>query len=184
VAVRIKTKRLILRSAEMRDAADITRNINDLAVSRYTAHIPFPYTIKDAEDFIRRSRRREKQKLVTDLNFVIEHRARKQVIGCVGFTRIDRFTGKVDIGYWLGKEYWRQGLGVEAVGALVKFAFTKLKLQRLEAPIYRENRASQGLVKKLGFKKEGVRRKASRARATGELHDVAIYALLKVDRGK
>ncbi|MGD0077993.1 MAG: GNAT family protein [Sedimentisphaerales bacterium] len=179
--MRLVTKRLILRSPAIKDAADIAQNANDLTVLRYTAHVPFPYHIKDAKDFIKRCRKRERQKPVTDRDLVIELRTQRKVIGCTGFIRIDHYTGKADIGYWLGKNYWRQGLGSEAANALIKYAFTKLKLQRLEAAIYRENHVSQALVKKLGFRKEGVRRQASRSLATGKLHDVMIYGLLKSD---
>jgi RimJ/RimL family protein N-acetyltransferase len=179
--MRIVTKRLILRTPTIKDAADIAQNANNLTVLRYTAHIPFPYHIKDAKDFIIRCRKREKQKPVTDITLVIVSRFQRKVIGCTGFIRIDRYTGKADIGYWIGRDYWRQGFGRETVDALIKYAFTKLKLQRLEAAVYRKNRASQALVRKLGFRKEGMRQRASRSRATGKLHDVMIYGLLKSD---
>ena len=182
--MKIKTKRLILRPATFNDAVDIARNANNLDVTRYMAHIPFPYSVKNAKDFIKLCHKKESQKPCTDLNFVIEMRSPKKVIGCLGFIRIDHFTGKADIGYWLGKDYWRQGFGFEAVNALIKFAFNKLKLQRLETAVYTENRASQALVKKLGFKKEGVRHRASRSSATGKLYDVLIYALLKPGKCK
>jgi RimJ/RimL family protein N-acetyltransferase len=177
--MRIVTKRLILRSPTIKDAADIAQIVNDLAVSRYLAHVPFPYHIKNAKDFIKLCRQREKQKPLTNLDLVIEHRALGKGIGCAGFIRIDHYTGKSDIGYWLGKNYWRQGYGYEAACALFKYAFTKLKLQRIEAAIYSGNRPSQALAKKLGFRKEGTRRRASRSLATGKLHDVMIYGLLK-----
>jgi RimJ/RimL family protein N-acetyltransferase len=182
--MKIKTKRLILRPATLNDAADIAMNANDIDVIRYTAHVPFPYSIKNAKDFIQLCRKRESQKPCTDWNFVIEIRSEKKVVGCLGFIRIDYFTGKADIGYWLGENYWKQGFAFEAVNAFIKFAFTTLKLQRLEAAIYIENRASQALVKKLGFKKEGVRHRASRSHATSVLHDVLIYALLKQGKRK
>jgi ribosomal-protein-alanine N-acetyltransferase len=179
--MRVVTKSLILRTPTLKDVADIVQNANDLTVLRYTAHIPFPYHTKDAKDFIKRCRKREKQKPVTDIALVIENLSQRKVIGCAGFIRIDSYTGKADIGYWIGKDYWRQGFGYETVGALIQYAFTKLKLQRLEAAVYRENRASQALVRKLGFRKEGMRRRASRSLASGKLHDVLIYGLLKPD---
>ncbi|MCX5635179.1 MAG: GNAT family protein [Planctomycetota bacterium] len=182
--MKIKTKRLIRRPATFNDAADIAMNANDIDVTRYTAHVPFPYSLKNAKDFTQLCRKRKSQKSCDDLNFVIEMRSEKKVIGCLGFIRIDYFTGKADIGYWLSKNYWQQGFAFEAVNALIKFAFTTLKLQRLEAAIYIENHASQTLVKKLGFKKEGIRHRASRSRATGVLHDVLIYALLKPGKCK
>lgn len=177
--MRLVTKRLIIRTPTIKDAADITQNVNDLAVSRYTARIPFPYYIKYAKNFIKYCRQQGRQKPVTNMELVIELRAQKKVMGCAGLIRIDRHTGKADIGYWIGKDYWRRGFGYEAVGALIKYAFTKLKLQRLEANICRENRASQALVRKLGFMKEGVRQRAGRSLATGKLHDAVIYGLLK-----
>jgi [ribosomal protein S5]-alanine N-acetyltransferase len=180
--MRIITERLILRPPTLKDAADIVENVNNLKVSRYLAHIPFPYSVKNAKYFIRLCRKQQSQIQCTDLSFVVELRREKKVIGCVGFIRIDRFTGKADIGYWLGKNYWRNGFAFEAVGALIKFAFNKFKLQRLEAAIYADNLASQALVKKLGFKKEGVRHRASRSLATGVLHDATIYALLKAGK--
>jgi len=182
--MRIATERLILRPPTLKDAADIAANVNNPDVTRFTAHIPFPYSLKNAKDFIRLCRKQESQKPCTDLSFVIELRREKKVIGCLGFIRIDHFTGKADIGYWLGKNYWRKGFGFEAINALIKFAFNKLKLQRLEAAIYAENLASQALVKKLGFKKEGVRHRASRSLATSVLHDATIYALLKAGKCK
>jgi ribosomal-protein-alanine N-acetyltransferase len=182
--VKIKTKRLILRSAKINDAAYITQNVHNLDVARYTANIPFPYSIKNAKYFIKLCRKQESQKPCINLNLVIEIQSLKKVIGCIGLIRIDHFTGKADIGYWLGKDYWRQGIGFEAVNALIKFAFGKLKLQRLEAAICIENRASQALVKKAGFKKEGLHRRANRSLATGKLHDIFIYALLKPGKCK
>jgi RimJ/RimL family protein N-acetyltransferase len=182
--IKIKTKRLILRSAKINDAADIAENANNLDVTQYTARVPFPYTLKNAKYFIKLCNKEALQKPYNSLNFFIELQSSKKVIGCIGFVRIDQFTGKADIGYWLGKDYWRQGIGFEAVNALIKFAFKKLKLQRLEAAICIENRASQSLVKKAGFKKEGLHRRAARSLATGKLHDISIYALLKPGRCK
>ena len=182
--MRIVTERLILRHPILKDAADIVQNANDLAVSRYTARVPFPYHIKHAINFIKYCRSQERQKPIKNLEFVIEHRAQKKAIGFAGFVRIDHYTGKADIGYWLGRNYWRQGLGTEATNALIKYAFTKLKLQRLEAAICKENLASQALVRKLEFRKEGVRRRAGRSLATGKWHDAVIYGLLKEKQGK
>ena len=182
--MKLITKRLILRLPAFKDAADIAENINNFVVSRYMAHVPFPYALDDARKFIRLCRKNATQNPPERYEFCIELRSEKKVIGGAGLMKIDHYTGKAEVGYWLGQHYWRQGLGYEAVDALIKFAFTKLKLQRLEAPIYRENRASQALVRKLGFTKEGIRQRASRSRATGKLHDIVVYGLLKEGRRK
>jgi ribosomal-protein-alanine N-acetyltransferase len=69
----------------------------------------------------------------------------------------------------------------EAVAEVMKFAFTKLKFRRLSVCAFAENKASNGLIEKLGFKHEGVFRKSVRDRATGAIHDTQHYGLLKED---
>jgi ribosomal-protein-alanine N-acetyltransferase len=49
----------------------------------------------------------------------------------------------------------RQGLMTHAVTAVIRIAFSTLKLHRLEANIQPENRASKKLAKACGFSKEG-----------------------------
>ena len=175
----IKTRRLILRPSKFEDAAEMVELLNDPLVTRYTAHVPCPYTSKDAKNFLKYLKKQESLPSSTILDFRVVLRRSGKVIGGIGLMKIDRLTGKADVGYFFGRDYWRQGYGTEALKALIKIAFTKLKLQRIEAPIYKENIASQLLVKKLGFEKEGIRKRASRSLATGVLHDVVIYALLK-----
>ncbi|MGL4527921.1 MAG: GNAT family N-acetyltransferase, partial [Aestuariivirga sp.] len=50
----ITTARLSLRPLREADAGDIVRQLNNFAVSRWTARVPFPYSTLDAEDFLRR----------------------------------------------------------------------------------------------------------------------------------
>jgi ribosomal-protein-alanine N-acetyltransferase len=182
--MQLRTRRLILRQARITDGTDLVEILNDRIVTRYTAHIPHPYTLKDARSFLKECIKKDLHPKFDNHDFRIVLRKKNKVIGGIRIFKSDRFTGKAEIGYVLGKNYWRQGYGTEALRALVKYAFSKLNLQRLEAAIYKENLASQALVKKLGFKKEGLRCRASRSLATGKLHDVAIYALLKAGKIK
>ncbi len=52
----------------------------------------------------------------------------------------------------------RQGIGSEAVKAVVKYAFEQLKLHRLEATIMLKNHPSLEFASSLGFVQEGVKR--------------------------
>ncbi len=67
----------------------------------------------------------------------------------------------------------------EAVNKLISYAFNELKLRRLTIPAYFENRASNGLALKLGFKLEGRLRDYQIAKSTGKMHDANLYSLLK-----
>jgi len=41
----------------------------------------------------------------------------------IGLRGYGKFGGKAEIGYWLGKKYWRQGIMGRALRALIKFSF-------------------------------------------------------------
>ena len=170
----IVTERLILRPPTLKDAADIVENVNNLSVSRYLAVVPYPYTIKDARFFIKLSKK-------DPHNFGIALKQTGKIIGMIGLKNLNDFVKRAEVGYWLGEKYWGQGIATEALQALIKYSFRKLKLVRLQAGTAVENKASAKLLKKVGFKKEGLRRKAMRAKSTGKWHDTYHFGLLRSD---
>jgi RimJ/RimL family protein N-acetyltransferase len=176
--MRIVTERLILRPPTLKDAEDIAANANNLEVSRYLALVPYPYRAKDARDFIKLRRKKAKH---NPYNFGIILKHSGKLVGMIGLTGLDKFSGKAEVGYWLGKKYWRQGITEEALRAIVKFAFQKIKLVRLEAGALVENKASANLLKKVGFRKEGLKRKGARPKSTSKWHDTYIFGLLRSD---
>ena len=56
------------------------------------------------------------------------------------------------MGYWIGEEYWGQGLVVEACQELIKHAFEDLKIKKIHASCRYENHQSKRVLEKLGFK--------------------------------
>jgi ribosomal-protein-alanine N-acetyltransferase len=58
---------------------------------------------------------------------------------------------EIEVAYLISKEFWGQGLGAEAAGALVRHAFVRLQLIRLIALIDRANFASIRTAEKVGF---------------------------------
>lgn len=61
---------------------------------------------------------------------------------------------EVELAYLLAKEFWRQGLASEIGAAIVHYAFTELRLNRLIALIDCDNIASIRTAEKLGFQYE------------------------------
>lgn len=59
-------------------------------------------------------------------------------------------------GYWIGQKYAGQGFMTEALTLALRHAFVALELHRVEANIIPENTASKALVRKLGFRQEGL----------------------------
>jgi len=173
--MKIKTERLILRDFEKKDMNDLIENINNLNISKWLLVVPYPYTKKDAEGWINHCAKKKKQR--KDYNFGIEFEGR--MIGCVGLSNVDEFQGTATIGYWLGEKYWRQGIMKEALQKVLDFAFNQLKLRRINVEAYTKNEASNNLIKKMGFKFEGTRKKSARSKADGKIHDANEYGLLK-----
>lgn len=60
--------------------------------------------------------------------------------------------GEAEIGYWIGKPYWGQGLIPEAVNALLARSFNKLGLNAVWCGYYDGNLKSKRVCEKSGFK--------------------------------
>jgi ribosomal-protein-alanine N-acetyltransferase len=60
------------------------------------------------------------------------------------------------LGYMTAKKHTRKGIMYEAIQEVINFAFSGLKLHRVEANIMPHNVASVKLVEKLGFNYEGL----------------------------
>ena len=81
------------------------------------------------------------------------------------------------LGYWIGEAYARQGFMTAAVRALVPYAFSSLRLHRLEAACIPTNAASISLLEKTGFTREGYAREY--LCINGLWQDHLLYARLK-----
>ena len=146
-------KRIILRPLKISDAKDIYFNIQDKRIAENTSLIPWPYKLKDANIFVRKTQEALKKK--SNFSFGIELRSKKEVIGCISLDKVNFEHKNAEIGYWLGSKYWGQGITTEAGKLILNFAFKKIKLHRLYGFAFHDNPASQNVFKNLGFKKEG-----------------------------
>lgn len=81
-------------------------------------------------------------------------------IGTISVVETDEITGKVQIGYCIGREWWNKGYTTEAFSAVIKFLFEQVKVNRIEAQHDPNNSNSGSVMKKCGLKYEGTLRKA------------------------
>jgi len=78
------------------------------------------------------------------------------IVGSINLSQI--FRGGFQsayLGYQVGAPFAGQGYMTEALQLVLRYAFNKMKLHRLEANIQPNNAASIALVKRAGFTKEG-----------------------------
>ena len=83
------------------------------------------------------------------------------------------------LGYWMGEPHAGRGHMASAVRATTGFAFATLRLHRLEAACLPHNEASQRLLERVGFRKEGYAR--AYLRIAGVWQDHLLFALLESD---
>jgi RimJ/RimL family protein N-acetyltransferase len=180
--MKLLTKRLILRDWKREDIKDLMEGVNDLQVSKWLAYVPYPYTRLDAKAWIERCiADAKKGRKRNSFDFAIELKSEKKVIGGTGLIRVDRSQGTAGGGIWLSAKYHGLGYGTEAFGAKAAFAFGKLGLRRIGSGYFKGNSESWAMQKKLGYKREGLRRKAFRCMADGKIKDEVATALLKED---
>ena len=151
----IKTEKFILRPYKKRDEVSLRRSINDRVIARNTLRIPYPYTSKDAKEWIRKNLKNYKKKKPTEIHFVIDING--DVIGGIGFTEIE--SHQAEISYWLAPKYWGKGIMTLAIKKVTNFGFEKLKLKRIYACVFPFNKASMRVLGKNGYKLEGILRK-------------------------
>ncbi|NPC91778.1 GNAT family N-acetyltransferase [Bacillus sp. WMMC1349] len=76
------------------------------------------------------------------------------------------------IGYFLDQKHNGKGYTTEAVKLITAFAFSDLKLHRIEAGVIPHNLASIRVLEKAGFHKEGIARKNVKIKEKWEDHQV------------
>ena len=74
-------------------------------------------------------------------------------IGSIGLHRNDlaQQDDEYELGYWIGKPYWGQGIVPEAAEELLKHAFLDLGMKRIWCGHYDGNTKSRRVMEKLGF---------------------------------
>lgn len=147
---------------------------NEKIAGRLKDSFPYPYTDKDAEWFVKDCMEKEGKSQFSRA-VVVDGEA----VGSITFVfGEDVFCRTAELGYWLGESFWRKGIMTEAVSKMCEEVFRKYKLVRIQAEPFSTNLASRGLLEKVGFELEGIRRKS--IFKNGCIQDSYLYSVLHV----
>jgi len=144
----IATARLVIRPPGEADRHDIVAEVNDFAVARMLAKVPYPYRLADAEAFLRSIAKDDRGSLALS----ITHAGR--VIGGIGLSEIG---STCEFGYWLGRAHWGKGYATEAGRAFLARAFAAFDIGVVRSGVFADNPASLRVQEKLGFERTGRR---------------------------
>lgn len=83
-----------------------------------------------------------------------------EAIGCIGYfvygeSNIDIGEHDAELGYWVARPYWNQGICTEALRLLVDHCFNDKCFQTLWSDFFVDNPASGRVMEKCGFRDTG-----------------------------
>jgi len=105
-----------------------------------------------------------------------------EIVGVVGFHKIDWVNRNTSLGYWLAEAAQGRGTMTTVVRAVLDYAFYEWELHRVEIDCAPENRRSRAIPERLGFREEGVLREAELV--GGRYLDSVVYGMLDQEWGR
>lgn len=104
-----------------------------------------------------------------------------RLVGIIEFSEYRRDEKIAEMSCVIAKSYWGNDYASEATQALIRYGFSELKLERIQASYFSENISSERVLQKAGLFYEGTQRRGKFAK--GHYHDVKLYAILRSDLG-
>ena len=172
----IHTERLLLRAITKADAPAIFEYARNPNVSHYTLwepHLSLADSEKMISEYVLPSYSRGEPE-----PFGIERlSAPGKMVGTVGCFWVSKANECMELAYAISEDYWGQGLVAEAASAVLDYVFSELPVNRIQCRCKIENAPSLKVIKKLGFKEEGILRAEIKHR--DRFWDMVYTSLLK-----
>ena len=141
-----ETKRLILRPWRESDAEELYKYAKSPDVGPI-AGWPIHTSVENSKEII-------KNVLSADGTFAVVLKETGLPVGSIGImynVNIPTAEGECEIGYWIGKPYWGQGLIPEATNELIRYCFEELNIHLIWCGYYDGNEKSKRCQEKCGF---------------------------------
>lgn len=176
----LETERLVLREFRPGDAPAVLDIYSREKVTRTLDRAPMT-ALSQAETKVRaRIRIFERGQ---GIRWAITLRGQDDTaIGSCGYYLLNREWHSCETGYELHPHYWRQGFMTEALTTIIDFAYSDrffFPLNRIQALTHTFSQPSIGLLTKLGFQPEGIRREYGYW--LDQYHDLCAFSLLRCE---
>ncbi len=144
----LKTERLFLRPWQASDAKDLYKYASDRDIG-YAAGWPPHTSVENSLEII-------KTVLSLPETYAVCLKTDNRAIGSIGlkmrtFTDMTDRDDEAELGYWLGKEFWGQGIIPEAAREILRHAFENLGMRAIWCGYYDGNIKSLRVQEKCGF---------------------------------
>lgn len=156
--VTLETPQLLLRRFTLEDAEAVYQNwASDPEVTRYLTWQP-QHSIEESK--AARQNNVENDQRADYYNWAIVLKELDEPIGAISVVRLNEKAEAVDIGYALGRLWWRKEIVVEAFTEVIPFLFEEVGVQRITARHDPNNPASGRVMQKCGLAYEGTLRRS------------------------
>lgn len=161
-----------VRTFHLDDAPNLARHGNDRRIwLNLRDRFPHPYREVDARGYLAHLATQP-----TATSFAID--VGGEAVGGISLhpgTDVERIGA--EIGYWLGAEYWGDGITTAAVQLLTAHALGAMGFERIFALPFTRNVASVRVLEKAGYVREGTLRRS--AIKDGIVLDQHLYAIVR-----
>lgn len=160
-----------IRKWDIKDAQALSALLNNKNIlNNLRDGLPYPYTAKDAEEYITAMLASDETK-----TFAFAIIADGQVVGSIGVFRCENIHFRAaEMGYYIGEPYWGKGIATSAVKQVCSYIFEHTDIIRIFAEPFAYNTASCRVLEKAGFELEGVLR--CNAVKNGKILDMKMYS--------
>jgi ribosomal-protein-alanine N-acetyltransferase len=172
----LETRRLVLREVKPSDTKDLFRFMSDEDTVTQNL-IPPHKQIAETDKLVKTlTKQYDKKK---ELRWGVTIRGSDTIIGLTGFYNMLVKDFQTEVGCLLAKQHWSGGIMTEALAAILAFGFEKMTFYRVTAFILPDNIGAIKMVKKVGFREEGLLKECKFC--NDQFYDLGIYSLLKKD---
>lgn len=164
----------LLRSYQPPDAAALFRAVNNSRAELRPWLNWVDLTTKEQHSlqYIQHAIAREHEQRALSLGIF----RNQEIIGGLGMQEWDQQLHKAEVGYWIARDWQRQGIGRKAVSRFLDFLFHRLHLNKVELKVVGSNEASRHFALSLGAKPEACLRMS--VLRHGSLEDLLVFGIL------
>ena len=170
----LSTKQLELTALSESDAEDLHKMRADVNIMRYIPRT-LSEKVEDALALIHKSH--ELLEEGNNITWAIKFKEEKRLIGTIGFYRIQKENHRGEVGYMLHPEFHGKGIMQEALEEVLNYGFNTINFHSIEAVIDPHNVASEKLLVRNNFIKEGHFKE--NCFFEGKYLDSAVYSLMR-----
>jgi RimJ/RimL family protein N-acetyltransferase/nicotinamidase-related amidase len=174
-STQIETERLILRAFRYDDADSMLNNwISDDEVQKMYCE-PSYKTVEELMPLLDRYIGRNQSGYY--YRWAVVLRETGECIGQVAYFFVDARNRLAEIEYCIGIAFQSKGYATEAIKAIVDYGFERIGLNKVQACVKPSNTASARVVKKCGFRQDGILRK--HLYRGGSYEDRIIFSIIR-----